>query len=79
MKVKDNIKDIIEAIKETAKGNYVDEEVQKNRVKTCEECGNYTTVKIINTRHCNECLCDIDIKTWFKKMECPMGKWNGEE
>jgi len=79
MHIRDSIRDIVEAIKETRKGNYVSDETEKERLKICEECGNFTIVPVIKTRHCNECLCDIDLKAMFKKMECPMGKWHGEE
>jgi hypothetical protein len=79
MKIRDSIWDIVEAIKETRKGNYASDSVVQERISTCEMCGNFTIVPVIKTRHCNECMCDIDLKTMFKKMECPMGKWHGEE
>jgi len=79
MKGLDSVKDIIEAIKETAKGNYAPDTTVKGRISICEGCKNFTVLPVIKTRHCNECLCDIDIKTMFKKMECPLGKWHGEE
>ena len=77
--VRDSIRDIVEAIKETRRGNYASDKTVSERLETCLNCGNFTTIPVIKTRHCNECLCDIDLKTMFKKMECPLGKWHGEE
>ena len=79
MHIRDSIRDIVEAIKEAGKGNYVSEATIQSRLKTCEDCGNFSVTPIVEIRYCNECGCNIDIKAMFKKMECPMGKWHGEE
>lgn len=73
--VADSVKDIWEAIKETAKGNYVTKEVKAERLAICENCINFTVLPMIRTRHCRICLCDMDVKADLKGMECPEKKW----
>jgi len=71
----DSVKEILQAIKEIAKGNYASDTVVAERLSICENCINFTVLPIIKTRHCKVCLCDVDLKTELNRMECPEKKW----
>ena len=71
-KLKNGAKSLFNIAKNAAKGidQSVPEEVQKERISTCNKCD-----KLTKTRQCSECLCFVDLKTKIKQEECPLKKW----
>ena len=65
--IADSVKDILQAIKETAKGNYVPDEVKEQRLGICKKCTNF----IPSTVQCSVCLCFLDWKASLKVSVCP--------
>jgi hypothetical protein len=50
--------------------NAIDKEIRNDRIKLCEKCENFTTLKF-----CKLCNCFMPLKTWFPNKKCPDGRW----
>ena len=60
----------LSALSETLKGNFVSEEVKKERLQKCyEPCEN-----LIGT-NCKKCLCFVEWKAALSSQTCPINKW----
>lgn len=60
--------------------DYVEPSLHQQRLGICEQCPEYTTVKIPFTsdtkvHQCLKCGCVMELKTRVKWMKCPLGKW----
>ena len=62
----DSAKKLIES-----KGQKVTEEIYQERIRLCNNCPELRT----SIRQCKVCLCFIDLKAKFEKMNCPLQKW----
>lgn len=50
----------------------VPDEVRKERLDMCLKCEHFLKL----TRQCKKCGCFMDLKTWVRDLECPVGKWS---
>lgn len=48
-----------------------DDEIVKDRLKTCEECEHY--IKMLSL--CKKCGCVIRFKVLLEVADCPLKKW----
>lgn len=60
--------------------DYVEPSLHQQRLGICEQCPEYTTIKIPFTsdtkvHQCLKCGCVMELKTRVKWMKCPLGKW----
>ena len=51
--------------------NYIDENIQKNRLDICLSCDRLFNL----TKQCKECGCVMPMKVKLKDASCPIGKW----
>lgn len=49
--------------------------LSRERLKVCNTCNSYNKV----VKVCSECYCFMPIKSMFKDVKCPLGKWKDDE
>lgn len=73
---------VIDALFDSLKGNFVDEEVKIERRKKCDACEKQTLIVDefgMKVKQCSVCWCLVDWATAMPGKSCPIGKWNAEE
>lgn len=65
------IKDIEQGVVDLFKGNFVSKEERETRFDICKGCD-----KLLKFYVCDECKCEMAVKTWLINSQCPLNKWN---
>lgn len=66
-------RNLIDAIKDTIKGNFIEKEEKEKRIDICRAPCEF--LEPILKLNCTRCGCLIDWKSSLEKEKCPESKW----